>query len=432
MDGDQLHRMLRMLSQIQALSNDPDAAGLVQSGALLATVLEQVLAVPRAPPMLAMRMDSMEGPSGMSVLVPMSAFFPLLLQQGLSASRQRGLAERALSRLPEIAITSETLERVRSSNGGEALCAICHEDYQIGKKLMQLPCEHMFCVDCGREWLQRSNTCPVCRNEVQEEEDEGAGSSSDGGWHTEELFPFRFPQGSPLAAVRGARQAQSSTPLELWPPVDEVSRIAEQHSAWPSMQEDASTGSQEHQRNAESQTRASGPAVESNPVPRRASDSSPSRSASVTSTDHGGGSPLPTTTDATSSPGRETPVRGSGRTSTTPVRQERQPVRNPNAQSRSTTWPRYANAGGPLGASGSRTSSTAFERIRSSTGQVGLLPSVARNRGASLSSMRATTRAPRSDAGAAMTRSISSNMRLATAQGAPARALRRSSASGPR
>lgn len=447
MDGDldQLHRMLRMLSQIQALAHDPDAAGLVQSGALLAAGLGQVLQhVQRAPHGPMVGMELMEG---MGVLVPMSAFFPLLLQQGVSASRQRGLGERALARLPEVAVTSEMLARLRSSNGGEALCAICHEDYQIGQKILQLPCQHLFCVDCSREWLQQCNTCPVCRSEIRDEVDEGR--SRDGGWHTEELFPYRFPQGSPLAAVRGARQAQSSASLELWPPVDEVARIAEQHSAWPRLQEDASSGPAERQQNTEnptepttsrsSQTRSDssgtrepdtsssnqptsealldnrvhGPAIESNPTPPSVMDSPPPRQVASSSTDASGGFQLPTAArDTTRSPGRA---------STTPARQKRQSVRNPNAQSGLRSSP---------GASGSRTASVASERIRSST--QALLPSVARTRETSFFSTSAPASNPRSAARTALTRSISVSTRLSSSQGAPARALHRSSVSGPR
>jgi len=124
-------------------------------------------------------------------------------------------------------MTSQKLERMRSNCGGEAMCAVCQEDYVVGKKLMQLPCDHSFCVDCAMQWLRRNKTCPVCRSEVQD--DEGEGSDTD--WHSRELFPFRLPQGSPLAAVRGAREANEGGAAELWPPVDDMLRIAEMHSA---------------------------------------------------------------------------------------------------------------------------------------------------------------------------------------------------------
>merc|ERR1712232_189241 len=121
-------------------------------------------------------------------------------------SRQRGLNETALSRLPESIINAHILERLKRTSDGEACCAICHEDYEIGNSLLQLPCEHSFCSECGRQWLRQNNTCPICRTEVQNEPDE----DDDGGWHSEDLFPYRFPQGSPLEAVRRTRQAHQS------------------------------------------------------------------------------------------------------------------------------------------------------------------------------------------------------------------------------
>lgn len=45
-------------------------------------------------------------------------------------------------------------------------CAICLGDYVEGEELMTLPCTHNFHCTCVQHWLQESNTCPVCRREV--------------------------------------------------------------------------------------------------------------------------------------------------------------------------------------------------------------------------------------------------------------------------
>ncbi|CAA0841681.1 RING/U-box superfamily protein [Striga hermonthica] len=46
-------------------------------------------------------------------------------------------------------------------------CSICIEDFDIKPDtcvtINELPCEHYFHRDCIVEWLQRSNTCPLCR-----------------------------------------------------------------------------------------------------------------------------------------------------------------------------------------------------------------------------------------------------------------------------
>ncbi|GFQ07985.1 E3 ubiquitin-protein ligase rnf181 [Phtheirospermum japonicum] len=46
-------------------------------------------------------------------------------------------------------------------------CSICMEDFELKSDtpviVNELPCEHYFHKDCIVEWLQRSNTCPLCR-----------------------------------------------------------------------------------------------------------------------------------------------------------------------------------------------------------------------------------------------------------------------------
>lgn len=50
--------------------------------------------------------------------------------------------------------------------GKQTKCAICLGDYVAGEELMILPCTHNFHRTCLQHWLQQSNTCPVCRREV--------------------------------------------------------------------------------------------------------------------------------------------------------------------------------------------------------------------------------------------------------------------------
>lgn len=40
-------------------------------------------------------------------------------------------------------------------------CPICRDDYEVGQKLMSLPCHHAFHPDCVKTWLLTSGTCPV-------------------------------------------------------------------------------------------------------------------------------------------------------------------------------------------------------------------------------------------------------------------------------
>ena len=45
-------------------------------------------------------------------------------------------------------------------------CAICMEDFEIGRNMMRLDCDgrHAFCQVCIEGWIADNNTCPLCRH----------------------------------------------------------------------------------------------------------------------------------------------------------------------------------------------------------------------------------------------------------------------------
>ena len=45
-------------------------------------------------------------------------------------------------------------------------CAICMEDFEIGRNMMRLDCDgkHAFCQVCIEGWFADHNTCPLCRH----------------------------------------------------------------------------------------------------------------------------------------------------------------------------------------------------------------------------------------------------------------------------
>jgi len=50
-------------------------------------------------------------------------------------------------------------------------CVICLDDYEIGDALRCLPCGHAFHSNCIAKWLiERSATCPLCKEDLYEEE----------------------------------------------------------------------------------------------------------------------------------------------------------------------------------------------------------------------------------------------------------------------
>ena len=70
----------------------------------------------------------------------------------------------------------ESLEEIEMDKPGIS-CSICLEDFNLGDKCVKLPCKdhpHYFhnekenCMGI-KKWLNKSNTCPVCRTEFPKE-----------------------------------------------------------------------------------------------------------------------------------------------------------------------------------------------------------------------------------------------------------------------
>ena len=58
------------------------------------------------------------------------------------------------------AATAEDVERVGRT------CIICRDDMAAGESLKKLACGHVFHLSCLQSWLERQQTCPICRGEI--------------------------------------------------------------------------------------------------------------------------------------------------------------------------------------------------------------------------------------------------------------------------
>lgn len=56
-----------------------------------------------------------------------------------------------------------------SSEEGDE-CPICLTPFQDGRKLMALPCAHLFCQKCITDWLRHDRSCPICLMNPDDEE----------------------------------------------------------------------------------------------------------------------------------------------------------------------------------------------------------------------------------------------------------------------
>jgi hypothetical protein len=48
-------------------------------------------------------------------------------------------------------------------------CSVCICEFSENERLVPLPCSHIFHEDCIKPWLQSHNSCPVCRYELEME-----------------------------------------------------------------------------------------------------------------------------------------------------------------------------------------------------------------------------------------------------------------------
>ncbi|KAI3851389.1 hypothetical protein MKX03_002444 [Papaver bracteatum] len=47
-----------------------------------------------------------------------------------------------------------------------AKCDVCSENLVINDKMQEFPCKHLFHPLCLMPWLEKHNSCPVCRHEL--------------------------------------------------------------------------------------------------------------------------------------------------------------------------------------------------------------------------------------------------------------------------
>ncbi|GKV35753.1 hypothetical protein SLEP1_g43974 [Rubroshorea leprosula] len=56
----------------------------------------------------------------------------------------------------------------RTISGEDAVCCICLAKYADNDELRELPCVHVFHVECVDKWLKINASCPLCKSEVGE------------------------------------------------------------------------------------------------------------------------------------------------------------------------------------------------------------------------------------------------------------------------
>jgi Ring finger domain len=58
--------------------------------------------------------------------------------------------------------STETENKDVDDDDEPPMCTICYLDLQDGDRVADIPCQHLFHVDCLKVWLNRRNVCPLC------------------------------------------------------------------------------------------------------------------------------------------------------------------------------------------------------------------------------------------------------------------------------
>ncbi|KAK7276296.1 hypothetical protein RIF29_17435 [Crotalaria pallida] len=77
----------------------------------------------------------------------------------------RPATKASVDSLPEVEIDHNHL--IKDSH-----CAICKEAFHLGHAAREMPCKHIYHSECISPWLQISNSCPVCRQELPSIDDQ--------------------------------------------------------------------------------------------------------------------------------------------------------------------------------------------------------------------------------------------------------------------
>ena len=91
-----------------------------------------------------------------------------LINQEYNKPSSLPTSKKQLETMKQYTITKQTIEHY----GIENVCSICKDEFELGQHAMDLPCNHYFHKDCIYPWLSEHNSCPICRYELQTDDDE--------------------------------------------------------------------------------------------------------------------------------------------------------------------------------------------------------------------------------------------------------------------
>ncbi|XWS07737.1 hypothetical protein CRYUN_Cryun41cG0016100 [Craigia yunnanensis] len=138
-------------------------------------------------------------PTSMSEFLLGSGFERLIDQlsqmeiQNIGRYEQPPASKAAVEAMPTVKINETHIHN-------ELCCAVCKEQFELGTKVRNMPCDHLYHSNCILPWLQLRNSCPVCRHELPAAVGEEGNESGGGNLNSSEEVPlgltiWRLPGG---------------------------------------------------------------------------------------------------------------------------------------------------------------------------------------------------------------------------------------------
>mmetsp|Transcript_8818 Transcript_8818/g.16860 ORF Transcript_8818/g.16860 Transcript_8818/m.16860 type:complete len:183 (+) Transcript_8818:1-549(+) len=95
--------------------------------------------------------------------------YEMLLQLDENSSRNLGLSQSQIERLPEHTIPAPSQVSIPIEETGDSeddsglpVCSICLEAKKPGQSVRTVPCLHQFHTECLDPWLRTKASCPEC------------------------------------------------------------------------------------------------------------------------------------------------------------------------------------------------------------------------------------------------------------------------------
>ncbi|EZA49733.1 hypothetical protein DMN91_007710 [Ooceraea biroi] len=66
----------------------------------------------------------------------------------------------------------ENLSEIKIESTESKQCPVCLKEFEVDDKAKLMPCQHVFHQECIIPWLQKTNSCPLCRYELPTDDED--------------------------------------------------------------------------------------------------------------------------------------------------------------------------------------------------------------------------------------------------------------------